>query len=149
ISVVRLSTIIVHEMGRPLGLQETPNAVGVMAMTFQTGERVLPNTSDLGGSRGLRVDPTTGLPLINLPIPVFASGTVQWGSTISFQSPIIAQELRAIGSATGWLIAQTRATDRVSRLFRTRAVSQAFGDLDSLQRIDALVDQLARIRSGS
>jgi hypothetical protein len=43
-----LLTIVEHEMGRPLGLQESPNASGVMAMKFQPGVRELPVASDLG-----------------------------------------------------------------------------------------------------
>jgi hypothetical protein len=45
-----LLTIIEHEMGRPLGLQETPDAPGVMAMKFQPGVRELPTASDFSAT---------------------------------------------------------------------------------------------------
>jgi hypothetical protein len=66
-----LFTILVHEMGRPLGLQELPDASGVMAMKFQSGVRELPVATDLiaprrqksAGDVGM-FDPTT-LPTSN------------------------------------------------------------------------------------
>jgi hypothetical protein len=42
-----LLTIIEHEMGRPLGLQERPDAPGIMVMTFQPGVRELVVAADL------------------------------------------------------------------------------------------------------
>src|SRR5205807_3945731 len=46
-SKMDLLTIVEHEMGRPLGLQESPDSPGIMANSFQLGVREVPSASDL------------------------------------------------------------------------------------------------------
>jgi hypothetical protein len=137
---VDLLTILVHEMGRPLGLQESPSAPGVMAMQFHTGERVLPVASDLGGSQDRRINPLAGPALINLAIPLSAGETARLVAAAHAETLPIADGLRTRQSATDPLITALRLTEGFSRLAGARAVSQVFTDLDGLRLADDLVD---------
>jgi hypothetical protein len=61
---IDLLTIVEHEMGRPLGLQESPDAPSIMANNFRLGVRELPSASDLAKLGGSQVGAPGQAPLI-------------------------------------------------------------------------------------
>jgi hypothetical protein len=137
-----LLTIVVHEFGRALGLQESVDARGVMATNFQAGVRVLPGAKDLGAHFGSSVD---ALPPPMVTDPSVAAILTELSRHVATAGPLqslASNTIRADSPTAGQEIAQSLLHSEKMSPASARALSQIFTEFDGLPLWDSLVVQL-------